>query len=333
MKSPLLSSLSLIPWPSRVRVLKEDGFRLDSSSTRVRVSSPEAADAVGTCLQQLRVETGSELAVADDDGVRSIYVDPGESSPPSSEIRFEIDANWSTEDSAYETQTHSHDGVFDKNINVAVPPPKPLRAAESYTLTVRPTRIVIRASAAPGLFYGCQTLRQLLDHSTKPQPDGEDVHVEVPSLDIFDAPRFLWRGCLLDVARHFMPLSFVFKFVDLLALHKMNVLHLHLTDDQGWRVDIVVRINMLCNSVATEVVLVVRMSVAGERGVGFVTELGGGCGIQRVGGEGDNEFRSHDCRHTAILTTDSGDQALPQADRSWGVAKAHPDRPRRVAGG
>ncbi len=62
--------------------------------------------------------------------------------------------------------------------------------------------------------------------------------IRLPELVIVDAPRFAWRGVLLDVARHFMPKTFVLKLIDLIALHKCNVLHLHLTDDQGWRLEI-----------------------------------------------------------------------------------------------
>lgn len=96
---------------------------------------------------------------------------------------------------------------------------------EGYELTVSHHRITIRASHPAGIFYGKQTLRQLL-----PGP--------IPCVHIEDQPRFRWRGALLDVARHFSPKEFLKRYIDLLAYHKLNVLHLHLTDDQGWRVQI-----------------------------------------------------------------------------------------------
>ncbi len=98
---------------------------------------------------------------------------------------------------------------------------------EGYTLIVTPEGIRLEAAARAGLFYGIQTLRQMA------QAGGT-----VPCAEITDMPRFAWRGAMLDVSRHFLPKAFVLKFIDLLALHKMNTLQLHLTDDQGWRIEI-----------------------------------------------------------------------------------------------
>ena len=100
--------------------------------------------------------------------------------------------------------------------------------SEAYTLEIDRDAVVLRAPAEAGLFHGVQTLRQLLP------PDSWSW----PCLSLRDAPRLPWRGVLLDVARHYMPPAFLHRFVDLLALHKLNVLHLHLTDDQGWRIEI-----------------------------------------------------------------------------------------------
>lgn len=105
--------------------------------------------------------------------------------------------------------------------------------AEGYRLSVTPARVLIRAAAPAGLFYGGVTLRQLLPSEVAPT-DGW----QVPCVEIEDSPRFPWRGLLLDTARHFMPPEFVKKLVDVMALHKMNTLQLHLTDDQGWRLEI-----------------------------------------------------------------------------------------------
>lgn len=109
---------------------------------------------------------------------------------------------------------------------------------EGYRLEVSPQRILARAATPHGLFYALQTLRQLLPveiFSLTPQPG---VDWAVPCVEIEDRPRFSWRGAMLDVGRHFMPLEFIFQFIDLLALHKMNRFHWHLTDDQGWRIEI-----------------------------------------------------------------------------------------------
>ncbi len=110
--------------------------------------------------------------------------------------------------------------------------------SESYTLSVTPRRVTLCAPALPGLFYGIQTLRQLLPASFESQSGAAGGDCIIPCVEIEDAPRFAWRGAMLDVARHFLSVEAVLKFIDLLALHKMNVLHLHLTDDQGWRMEI-----------------------------------------------------------------------------------------------
>lgn len=109
---------------------------------------------------------------------------------------------------------------------------------EGYLLEVTPRQIGIRAFAPPGAFYAAQTLRQLLPaaiYSKQPRPG---VSWTIPCVRIEDRPRFVWRGALIDVARHFMPKETILKFIDLLAVHKMNSLQLHLTDDQGWRIEV-----------------------------------------------------------------------------------------------
>lgn len=109
---------------------------------------------------------------------------------------------------------------------------------EGYRLTVTPQRIEIRGSAPAGVFYGVQTLRQLLPPAVFRAAPVDHVVWAVPAVVIEDYPRFAWRGMHLDVARHFMPKAFVERFIDLLALHKFNRFHWHLTDDQGWRIEI-----------------------------------------------------------------------------------------------
>ncbi|MFI4968833.1 MAG: family 20 glycosylhydrolase [Lysobacterales bacterium] len=106
-------------------------------------------------------------------------------------------------------------------------------AGEGYELLVDAHRIRINAREARGLFYGGVTLWQLLTRETAPA-----TSIEVPALRIVDAPRFAWRGAMLDSARHFQPVDFIKRFIDQLALLKLNTLHWHLTDDQGWRIEI-----------------------------------------------------------------------------------------------
>ncbi|GAB2493253.1 beta-N-acetylhexosaminidase [Streptosporangium sandarakinum] len=109
---------------------------------------------------------------------------------------------------------------------------------EEYTLTVGDDGVRIEAGGPAGAFYGAQTLRQLLPAEAFRRAADGPREWSLPAVRIEDRPRFAWRGCLLDVARHFMTKREVMRFVDLMAMHKLNVLHLHLTDDQGWRLEI-----------------------------------------------------------------------------------------------
>lgn len=110
--------------------------------------------------------------------------------------------------------------------------------AEGYRLDVRPGVVTVTASMPAGAFYATQTLRQLLPPAIFRSALVAGAAWTIPAVTIEDRPRFQWRGGHLDVSRHFMPKEFVMKYIDLLALHKMNVFHWHLTDDQGWRIEI-----------------------------------------------------------------------------------------------
>ena len=109
---------------------------------------------------------------------------------------------------------------------------------EGYTLSIQPGRVSLRAAGLPGLFYATRSLLQLLPMQILREAKVEGIQWTAPCVEIEDSPRFAWRGAMLDVCRHFMPKEFVKKLIDLLALHKLNTLHLHLTDDQGWRIEI-----------------------------------------------------------------------------------------------
>jgi hexosaminidase len=112
--------------------------------------------------------------------------------------------------------------------------------AEGYDLTIGPKLVDVTAATPAGVFYAVQTIRQLMPYWNeyaavlyeKPRT------FTLPAVHIADTPRYGWRGAMLDVARHFFPVQDVKRYIDLLALHKMNRLHLHLADDQGWRIEI-----------------------------------------------------------------------------------------------
>jgi hexosaminidase len=112
---------------------------------------------------------------------------------------------------------------------------------EGYNLSIDKSRIEISAAEPAGLFYGIQTLYQLLPPGIYGSPDSlgfADLDPKIPCVEMTDMPAFSWRGMHLDVSRHFFPKEFIKKYIDLIALHKMNVFHWHLTDDNGWRIQI-----------------------------------------------------------------------------------------------
>ncbi|MDX1585494.1 MAG: beta-N-acetylhexosaminidase [Balneolaceae bacterium] len=139
------------------------------------------------------------------------------------------------------TPLKSHKTERDSAIILTLDPALEPANEEAYSLSVNPSEVHIRARTGAGLFYGMQTLLQLLppeieldDPSLVPQ----HVQWSIPSVEIVDYPRFSYRGMHLDVARHFFPVPFIKKYLDLMARQKMNRFHWHLTEDQGWRIEI-----------------------------------------------------------------------------------------------
>jgi hexosaminidase len=126
---------------------------------------------------------------------------------------------------------------------------------EAYELTVTADRVTIKGRTAAAVFYGVQTLRQLLppflEHEAARSDKGRPV--QAGAVRIVDGPRFAWRSAMLDVARHFFSVEEVKRYIDLIALHKLNRLHLHLSDDQGWRIDIKSWPNLATRGGSTEV--------------------------------------------------------------------------------
>ncbi|MFT3993560.1 MAG: family 20 glycosylhydrolase [Dysgonomonas sp.] len=108
---------------------------------------------------------------------------------------------------------------------------------EAYTLDITTDKVILSARTSKGIFYGMQTIRQLLPYTIEA---GVKINSELllPALHIEDQPSYAWRGSMIDVSRHFFSIEYLKKHIDRLALYKMNKLHLHLTDDQGWRIEI-----------------------------------------------------------------------------------------------
>ena len=141
--------------------------------------------------------------------------------------RFKTTANW------------------DLKVATELPPSNVIRltenenlAEEAYTLNVNSNDITIVANSYSGFLYGLETLRQLLPSEIERQEEVKDMVWEIPAVQIHDAPRFKWRGLMLDVSRHFFDKAYIKQTIDRLAYLKMNTLHLHLVDDQGWRIEI-----------------------------------------------------------------------------------------------
>ena len=111
-------------------------------------------------------------------------------------------------------------------------------AKEGYKLSVTSNLITLSASQPNGFFYGVQTIFQLLPPAVYGKQMDKKANWSIPAVEIEDAPRFAYRGLMLDVCRHYVPIEYIYKFIDQLAMNKMNTFHWHLTDDQGWRIEI-----------------------------------------------------------------------------------------------
>ncbi|MFC8957266.1 beta-N-acetylhexosaminidase [Streptomyces sp. NPDC057101] len=167
----------------------------------------------------------------------------------------------------------------DGSVVLAVDPALTGLGEEGYGLTVGAEGVLLRAARPQGLLAGVQTLRQLLPVEALHGAPVPGVAWSVPCVQITDVPRFPWRGSMLDVARRFRPVSYLRRYVDLLALHKLNVLHLHLTDDQGWRMPVaalprLTEVGGLPHGGAyTRAELTGLVAYAAERGVTVVPEI------------------------------------------------------------
>jgi hexosaminidase len=129
-------------------------------------------------------------------------------------------------------------GIPDRVSTVLTVDPGAVPEPEGFRITITPAGVTTVAADEAGAYYAEAALRQLLGPDAYRAANIHRGAWTLPCGRIEDHPRFSWRGCLLDVARHFMPKAGVFRFIDLMAAHRLNVLHLHLTDDQGWRIEV-----------------------------------------------------------------------------------------------
>lgn len=126
----------------------------------------------------------------------------------------------------------------DQRIELRLSPEDGPSESEAYRLAINPQGIVIQSPSPRGIFWGIQSLRQLLPVTIEDRALDPGIPWDLPALTINDQPRFAWRGLMLDEGRHFQGKQNVLRILELMALHKLNVFHWHLTDDQGWRIEI-----------------------------------------------------------------------------------------------
>jgi hexosaminidase len=173
----------------------------------------------------------------------TFYLSPGMSilvDPASEEVKSvgQFLADRLNPATGYAIQVEASDGAFPTgNIFLTLTDADPSLGEEGYKLTITPELVKVSANQPAGLFYGVQTLRQLLPPSIESNQFQPGPWV-LAAGTITDYPRFAWRGAMLDVSRHFFNMQEVKRYIDLLSLYKINHLHLHLTDDQGWRIEI-----------------------------------------------------------------------------------------------
>ena len=165
----------------------------------------------------------ARIVVHDDPGARRVARLLAEQLRPATGFRLPV--------------TSVRGGPGDGDVALVLRPGDRALGDEGYRLVVDPRLVTLAARTPAGLFHGAQTLRQLLPTGIE-AATRQPVDWHVPVVTIHDRPRFRWRGMMLDVARHFFGVAEVERLIDLLALYKLNRLHLHLTDDQGWRLAI-----------------------------------------------------------------------------------------------
>jgi hexosaminidase len=193
-------SVDVIPAPARVEIDRDGSVFVFDRRTQVAVrrGEPEAAGAADLLVELLRG------AFADRDGPVAV----GDGPQPAGSVLLTTAAA------------------------------DPLLGRDGYALEVTSDRVTLRALAPAGFAHGVQTLRQLLPPEIESSAPPVGVVWSVPSVRIRDVPRFGWRGLLIDTSRFFIPKDLLVRELELMALYKLSVLHLHLTDDQGWRLEI-----------------------------------------------------------------------------------------------
>ena len=204
---------AIVPLPTSIQLVAADTFRVDST-TQVVVMPGSGPEAERVATYLVNLLHGPLGAPA-----RTLTADEP---PPPRSVALRIDAS------------------------------KSALGLEGYELAVTRDAVTLTAAQPNGLFYGVQTIRQLLPWSIEHR-GALNRRLFMPGARITDTPRFVWRGAMLDVARHFIGAEDVKRYIDLMSLYKLNRLHLHLADDQGWRIVIGSRPNLTEHGGSTQV--------------------------------------------------------------------------------
>ncbi|CAL1519376.1 hypothetical protein MMC2321_03123 [Chitinophaga sp. MM2321] len=184
--------------PEPVSASVKDGYFSVNAGTRITAGAKEAMDIAGMLADMLNTPTGFKLSATQ-----------GNVGKSANAIVFTINS------------------AKDKTLG-----------DEGYTLKVSQNQVVIAANKPQGLFYGMQSLLQMLPPAIASDQVSKNMTWRIPCAEITDYPRFGWRGLMLDVSRHFFSKDFLKKYIDEMVKYKFNVFHIHLTDDQGWRIEI-----------------------------------------------------------------------------------------------
>lgn len=222
-----LPAITVIPAPRQLSELRGEGFLITAATSIVAdTTSGDMRRAIASLTSVLRPATGYALTVVNANNPAPIT----------------LPAN---------LDTLRRNAIVIQLQTFIAPDP---RGSEGYSLTVDRDTVLLTASSGAGLFNGVQTIRQLLPFGIESHQSALKMGVwKIPAVKIEDQPTYRWRGAMLDVARHFFTVDEVKQFIDILALYKLNTLHLHLTDDQGWRIEIKSRPELVAMGAGSEV--------------------------------------------------------------------------------
>ncbi len=247
-----LANPSLVPLPQQTTQQAGPAFELNAKTT-ITYLGDDARKPAELLADALRPATGLPLKIGKATGFKrnTVFLKLG---ALSSAGFSDVSRRSGAETEAQRRSTHSADSLgSDDEPNNALacnlpsasekpglrrgPSPEPL-SNEGYVLESSPNGITIVAAKPAGLFYGTQTLLQLLPSEVFRSDKASRTSWEIPAVSIKDTPALPWRGMMLDVSRYFFTKEYVLRYLDMMAMHKMNVLHWHLIDDCGWRIEI-----------------------------------------------------------------------------------------------